>query len=133
MCFPREVRLTGLMDKDRSPLQSLQLAREAAQLALSKKAEDIVILDLRGLATVTDFFVICSGSSDTHVKAISDAVEDGLEKKGARKWHIEGYSHKRWVLLDYVDVVVHVFHHKTREFYLLERLWGDAKVERVCD
>lgn len=112
-------------------MTSLKLAREAADLALSRKAEDVVILDLRGLSTVTDFFVICSGSSDTHVKAISDAIEDGLESKGVRKWHIEGYTHRRWVLLDYVDVVVHVFHHKTREFYLLERLWGDAKVERV--
>jgi ribosome-associated protein len=112
-------------------LTSLKLAREAANLALSKKAEDVVILDLRGLSTVTDFFVICSGSSDTHVRAISDAIEDGLEAKGVRKWHIEGYTHRRWVLLDYVDVVVHVFHHKTREFYLLERLWGDAEIERI--
>lgn len=109
----------------------MKLAREAADLALSKKAEDVVILDLHDLSTVTDFFVICSGSSDTHVKAIADAIEDGLEAKGVRKWHIEGYSHRKWVLLDYVDVVVHVFHHKTREFYLLERLWGDAKIERV--
>jgi len=112
-------------------LQSLKLAREAADLALSKKAEDIVILDLRGISTVTDFFVICSGSSDTHVKAISDAIESGLEAKGVRKWHIEGYRHRRWVLLDYVDVVVHVFNHKIREFYLLERLWGDAKIEKI--
>jgi ribosome-associated protein len=112
-------------------LTSLKLAREAANLALSKKAEDVVILDLRGLSTVTDFFVICSGSSDTHVRAISDAIEDGLEAEGVRKWHIEGYTHRRWVLLDYVDVVVHVFHHKTREFYLLERLWGDAKIEKI--
>lgn len=112
-------------------LQSLKLAREAADLALSKKAEDIVILDLRGISTVTDFFVICSGSSDTHVKAISDAIESGLEAKGVRKWHIEGYTHRRWVLLDYVDVVVHVFNHKIREFYLLERLWGDAKIEKI--
>ena len=121
----------AIKENEKASLQSPKLAREAAELALSKKAEDVVILDLRELSTVTDFFVICSGSSDTHVKAISDAIEDGLEAKGARKWHIEGYTHKRWVLLDYVDVVVHVFHQKTREFYLLERLWGDAKIERV--
>ena len=110
---------------------SSKLARDAADLAVAKKAQDVVILDLRGLSAVTDFFVICSGLSDPHVRAIADAVEEGLERQGARKWHIEGYSHRRWILLDYVDVVVHVFHHKTREFYLLERLWGDAKVERV--
>jgi len=110
---------------------SSKLARRAAELALSKKAQDVVILDLRGLSAVTDFFVICSGLSDTHVRAIADAVEEGLKREGSRKWHVEGYSHRRWVLLDYVDVVVHVFHHKTREFYLLERLWGDAKVERL--
>ncbi|MCX5800648.1 MAG: ribosome silencing factor [Candidatus Eisenbacteria bacterium] len=122
-----------IKEKEKTALTSPKLAREAADLALSKKAEDVAILDLRGLSTVTDFFVICSGSSDTHVKAISDAIESGLEAKGVRKWHIEGYTHKRWVLLDYVDVVVHVFHHKTREFYLLERLWGDAKIEKVVD
>jgi len=121
----------AIKEKEKTSLQSPKLAREAADLALSKKAEDVVILDLRELSTVTDFFVICSGSSDTHIKAISDAIEEGLEAKGTRKWHIEGYTHKRWVLLDYVDVVVHVFHQKTREFYLLERLWGDAKIERV--
>ncbi len=108
-----------------------RLAREAAALAVSKKAEEVVILDLRELSTVTDFFVICSGNSDVHVRAIADAIEDGLERKGAEKWHVEGYRHRRWILLDYVDVVVHVFHHKTREFYVLEKLWGDAKFERV--
>ncbi|MFH0778052.1 MAG: ribosome silencing factor [Candidatus Eisenbacteria bacterium] len=112
---------------------SARLAKEAARLALSKKAEDVVILDLRELSAVTDFFVVCSGSSDVHVRAISDAIEKGLAEKDVKKWHIEGYSHRRWVLLDYVDVVVHIFYHKTREFYMLERLWGDAKIERVSE
>jgi ribosome-associated protein len=112
-------------------ITSEKLARDAAALAVSKKAQDVVILDLRGLSAVTDFFVICSGLSDVHVRAVADAVEEGLEREGAKKWHVEGYRHRRWILLDYVDVVVHVFHHKTREFYLLERLWGDAKVERI--
>lgn len=80
---------------------------------------------------MTDFFVICSGGSDVHVKAISDAVEEGLEARDVKKWHIEGYRHRRWVLLDYVDVVVHIFNRKAREYYALERLWGDAKSERV--
>jgi ribosome-associated protein len=117
--------------KEKELLTPLRLAREAANLAVSRKAEDVDILDLRGLSAVTDFFVICSGSSETHVKAIADAIEEGLEKKNVRKWHIEGYRHRKWVLLDYVDVVVHIFHHKTREFYVLEKLWGDAKIERI--
>jgi ribosome-associated protein len=108
-----------------------RLAKEAAALAVSKKAEDIVILDLRGLSTITDFFVICSANSDVHVKAVADAIEEGLSRKDASTWHVEGYRHRRWILLDYVDVVVHVFHRKTRDFYLLEKLWGDAKIERV--
>ncbi len=114
-----------------TPTASSKLARDAAALAVSKKAQDVLILDLRGLSAVTDFFVICSGLSDVHVRAIADGIEEGLERDGARKWHVEGYTHRRWILLDYVDVVVHVFHHKTRDFYLLERLWGDAKVEKV--
>jgi ribosome-associated protein len=117
--------------KEQELLTPLRLAREAAKLAVSKKAEDVVILDLRGLSAVTDFFVICSGSSETHVRAVADAVEEGLKKSDVRKWHIEGYRHRKWVLLDYVDVVVHIFHHKAREYYVLERLWGDAKIERV--
>ncbi len=112
-------------------MKSKQLAQKLAALALSKKAEDIQVLNLSRLTTITDFFVICTGSSDTHVKAISDAIIDGSKKLGERPWHREGVGSKSWVLLDYVDVVVHVFHHKTREFYLLERLWGDEKVEKV--
>lgn len=100
-------------------------------MALSKKAEDVLVLDLRKISTVADFFVVCSGSSDVQVKAIADAVVEGLEEKGARAWHTEGYGARRWVLLDFVDVVVHVFHVKAREYYMLESLWADAKRIRV--
>ncbi len=99
----------------------------AAEAAVSKKAADLVALDLRTLDGVADYFLICSGSSEPQVKAIAEAVEDQLRARGAKPWHIEGREGRRWVLLDFVDVVVHVFHEKTREYYLLERLWGDAR------
>lgn len=104
-----------------------ELLKLAAQAAASKKAIDIVGLDLSGLDGVADYFLICSGSSEPQVKAISEAVEDQLRAAGAKAWHVEGREFRRWVLLDFVDVVVHVFHEKTREYYLLERLWGDAR------
>ncbi len=74
-----------------------------------------------------DYFLICSASSEVQVKAVADAIEDGLDERGARPWHVEGREGRRWVLLDYVEVVVHVFHEKTREYYMLDRLWGDAR------
>jgi ribosome-associated protein len=114
-------------------LTAKQQAREIAELALTKKAGDVTILDLRKIATMTDFFVVCSGDSDTQVKAIADAVIEGMEERGVRTWHSEGYAALNWVLLDYVDVVVHVFHRDTRNYYHLERLWGDAVFEYVGD
>ncbi len=108
-------------------LPALELLCNAAQAAASKKAIDVVGLDLSGLDGVADYFLICSGSSEPQVKAIAEAVEDQLRISGAKPWHVEGMEYRRWVLLDYVDVVVHVFHEKTREYYLLERLWGDAR------
>ena len=87
-------------------------------------------MDLRTLTPVTDFFVVCSADSEVQIRAIVDAVEDGLEAKGVTAWHREGGS-PNWVLLDYVDVVLHVFHKNTRGFYNLERLWGDADITAV--
>ena len=99
----------------------------AAEAAVSKKATDLVALDLRSLSGVADYFLICSAASEPQVKAIAEEVEDQLRARGARPWHVEGREGRRWVLLDFVDVVVHVFHEQTREYYLLERLWGDAR------
>ncbi len=109
------------------------LARELAEMTLSKKATDVRILDLRNLTTIADFFVICTAHSDTQVKAIADAVVEGSKSIGERPWHREGFQQKSWVLLDYVDVVVHVFLKDTRDFYSLEKLWGDAPVETIAD
>ena len=109
------------------------LAKRIADLMISKKAIDIVILDLKKLTSATDYFVICSADSDTQVKAIADSVQNGTEAFGERVWHQEGYHALRWIVLDYVDVVVHVFHKEERSFYNLDRLWGDAKRTEVQD
>ena len=89
-------------------------------------------MDLRGLTSMTDFFVVCSADSDVQIRAIADAVDEGMKLKGAAVWHKESGS-SSWVLLDFVDVVVHIFHRNTRTFYNLEKLWGDAKISRVSD
>lgn len=114
-------------------MQPKELADKIAQLMLDKKAEDVVIMDLQGLTSVTDFFVVCSASSDVQVKAIADNIEDGLGKVKERVWHSEGYTNRSWVLLDYVNVVAHIFLNQTRKFYNLEGLWGDAVFEDVQD
>ena len=108
------------------------LAKNIAKLTLTKKAADVVMMDLRGLTSMCDFFVVCSADSDAQMKAIADAVEDGLEKKGATPWHREAGS-AQWILLDYVDVVLHIFHKNARPYYNLEKLWGDAVMERISD
>jgi ribosome-associated protein len=97
--------------------------------ALDKKAEDVVVLDLTKASAFTDFFVICTGANRRQVQAIADAVQEALARRGSRPALIEGYERGEWVLIDYFDFIVHVFMPATREFYSLERLWGDA--ERV--
>ena len=103
------------------------MLRAAADAATSKKAHDPVALDLRELDGVADYFLILSGGSEVQVKAIAEAVEERLRELGHRPWHVEGLAGRRWVLMDYIELVVHVFHERTREYYLLERLWGDAR------
>ncbi|ACF12535.1 iojap-like protein [Chloroherpeton thalassium ATCC 35110] len=109
------------------------LARRAAELAFSKKGYDVVIMDLRKVAEMTDFFVICTADSDTQVKAVADAIIEGLHEDGEKPYHVEGTHELSWVLIDYVDVVIHVFLKETRSFYSLEKLWGDAEFERIKD
>jgi ribosome-associated protein len=113
-------------------VRSTTLAKTIAQLTLTKKAGDVLIMDLRKLTPVTDFFVVCSADTDVQIRAITDAVEDEMEGKGVQPWHREAGS-PHWVILDYVDVVLHVFHRTTRQFYNLERLWGDAEITKVED
>jgi ribosome-associated protein len=109
------------------------LAKKIANLALNKKAHAVTILDLRKLTDMADFFVVCSADSDVQVKAVADEIMEGTELLGINAWHREGLTQRQWVLLDYVDVVVHVFHKEARKFYALEKLWGDAKIEVVED
>jgi ribosome-associated protein len=114
-------------------MTSKTLADYISKKIIEKKGEDILILDLRKLTTVTDFFVICTGSSDLHSKAIADHVITEAWKKEQSAWHNEGYGNLNWVLIDFVDVVVHIFREDARKFYNLETLWGDAKVTEVKD
>jgi ribosome-associated protein len=95
-------------------------------LLFDRKGLDVTLLDLRGISSATDWFVIATGTSDTHVGALADNVVDGLKQHGVRPLNVEGEREGRWVLIDYFDFVVHVFHPAAREFYQLERLWGDA-------
>lgn len=106
---------------------SLALAQRAAQIAIDHKAQDVVLLDLRGVTDMTDFFLIASGTSDTHVRSIGQHLIEDMKKEGSPAHHVEGIEKGRWVLLDYVDFVVHVFHPTLRNFYQLERLWADAE------
>lgn len=111
-----------------------ELAAHAVDAALDKKAHDLTVLDMRGVSGVADYFVIATGDSDLHIKAIVDGIEMRLREQSAeRPWHVEGREHRQWVLMDYVDLVVHVFDRERRAFYDLERLWGDAPMEHVPD
>ena len=114
-------------------MTSKSLAKKIAALSLTKKALDVVVMDLRTLTTMTDFFVVCNGESDTQARAIADAIREGTWQEGEDAWKHEGYQQGNWIVLDYVDVVVHVFHKDARAFYNLEKLWGDAKFEHVSD
>lgn len=101
------------------------IVQAAIAAAEDRKAQDLVVLDLRGLADATDWFLIASGTSDAHVRGIADWVQERMLRAGYRAHHVEGLGGK-WVLLDYIDVVVHLFHPEARAFYQLERLWNDA-------
>ena len=105
---------------------SIELARFCAQVAVDKKAEDLVILDVRGLCSFTDFFVIISGRSSRHVQGLAEAIETELRSKRLSTSSSEGLAEGTWVLLDYSDVVVHIFYSETRKFYDIEGLWHDA-------
>ena len=106
---------------------------KAVRAALDKKAMDVVVLDLRQTPAFTDFFLLCSGQNQRQVHAIADAVEEALRGARVRPNHVEGYDRGDWVLMDFFTFIVHVFTPQTREFYSLERLWGDAERIEVSD
>jgi len=100
--------------------------RTAIAASKERKAGDLVVLDLRGLANFTDFFLLATGSSSRQLRAIADAIEEQLARNSVKPDHVEGYTHGDWILMDYVDFIVHVFTPRSRAYYNLERLWGDA-------
>ncbi len=108
-----------------------EIAKTALKAADDRKAMGLTLLNVESLTSLADYFVICNGSSNTQLRAISDAVEEALSKEGIEPKSIEGYRSASWVLLDYGSVVVHVFKNDAREFYSLDRLWSDATAENI--
>ena len=122
------------MTKKKKPVEnSQQIASQIADLMLDKKALDIQILDVRGLTTLTDFFVICTSESQPQSRAICNHLEDEMLKEDIKPWHKEGLEKLDWVLVDFVNIVAQIFSRETREYYDFERLWGDAKITKVKD
>ncbi len=114
-------------------MQGKALAEQISQLVLDIKGQDIVIMDLQGLTSIADYFVICTVDSDVQAKAIKNHIADELLYQSIRPWHVEGTNNLNWVLMDFVDVVVHIFLKESRDFYSLEKLWGDAKITQIKD
>jgi len=114
-------------------LDSKIFTKKITDIIFNKKGFDVVVINLKELASFADYFVICSADSDVQVKAIADDVDKTLRDEGIKCWHREGYQALSWVLLDYVDVVVHIFKKESRLFYNLEKLWGDAEIDKVKD
>ncbi len=117
-------------ERDTEQVQILNIISEAI---FEKKGLDVKLLDLRGITTIADYFVICSGESDMQVKAIADNIDKRLTEEGVKIWKQEGFKALSWVLIDLSDIVVHIFRNESRQFYNLERLWGDAPVEELTD
>ena len=113
-------------------IASKTLAKKIIRILYRKKAEEIVLLDLKKISSMTDYFLICSAGSDVQARVIADAVLEGLDESGAVS-HVEGYEAGRWVLIDCFGVILHIFRPDVREFYGLERLWGDAPREEYRD
>lgn len=108
-----------------------QLLTIVTNAANEKKAEDVVVLNVKGLSAIADYFVICHGNSEKQVQAISREIKKSVEEQGGDIKRIEGFHEARWVLVDLGDIVVHVFHREERDYYHLERLWGDAPIEMI--
>lgn len=110
-----------------------KLVEKITQLIFEKKGSDVKVIELKTVSSVADYFILCSADSDTQVQAIAHNIDKSLRDKGIKLWHKEGTTALQWVLLDYVDVVVHVFQKDIRAFYNLEKLWGDAPIIEVED
>ncbi|UCC73044.1 MAG: ribosome silencing factor [Gemmatimonadota bacterium] len=124
-------RESAISGAELRPADLPETVRRALELCQERNARELVVLDLRGLSDATDYFIIASGDSEVHVRAISSQVREGLSREGVRYLGVEGERAARWVLIDYIDLVVHIFHPVVREFYQLERLWGDAPMALI--
>lgn len=114
-------------------MESKSKVDKIVEILNEKKANNIQVIDLKQMSVLTDYFVICSGSSTTHIKALADELEETFTGMGIKHSHMEGYDSARWILMDYHDVIVHIFHEQEREFYSLERLWSDGIVAETRD
>ena len=119
--------------KKNKPSEISRHINRISELMLQKKALDVKIIDLREITTLADFFIICTSESDPQTRAITDHIHEQMKKDGMQAWHIEGYENLNWVLLDYVNIVVHVFSRESRNYYDLERLWADGNIEQVIN
>jgi ribosome-associated protein len=121
------------MNKKRKTEPVEQISKKVGSLMLDKKARDIILLDVREVTPMTDFFILCTAESHPQARAIKNHIEDELIKEEIKPWHIEGIQSMEWILMDYVNIVINVFSPEAREFYNLERLWGDAIVTEISD
>jgi ribosome-associated protein len=111
---------------DGHPMPAEEQASLARTALVDARALEPVLLDMRDVTTITDYFLICHGTSNVHIRGLADALRDGLDEQGLRPYGLEGYDDARWILLDYGDLIVHIFAEEERDFYDLERLWSDA-------
>ena len=122
--------MSEILERDPEQTGIIKIITEAI---FEKKGLDVKLLDLRGITAIADWFVLCSGESDVQVKAIADNIDKKLSEEGVKVWKKEGFKALSWVLIDLSDIVVHVFRSESRQFYNLERLWGDAPTEELSD
>ena len=108
-------------------------AQRISELMIEKKAVDIIIIDVKKITTLTDFFVVCTSESQPQTRAITDHINQKMKEDGIKSWHIEGYEHLDWVLIDFVNIFVHIFSKETREYYEFERLWADGIITTIQD
>jgi ribosome-associated protein len=118
-------------DETTTQIEMPPVLERATELAADRKGVDMLVMDMRGISNATDFFFLVSGTSDMHARSIAEHIIDELKNEDVRPSHVEGLRSGRWVLIDYIDFVIHVFHPATREFYQLERLWGDAPTQAL--
>ena len=108
-----------------------KITEEITNLMIDKKALDVMLIDVRDITTLTDYFIICTSESDPQTRAIFNHIKDSLTTKGIKPWKTEGYEYLQWVIMDYINFVIHIFNKETRSYYDFERLWGDANIIKI--